>query len=584
MIRLLVIALSIVFSLVGHPVHAQAPDVEKMLAVLDLDIQASLDQELRRTLTEAVIAGIVDSDLYDVIDRAHRDRILAEQAFQCSDIADSACRVKMGRLLGVAHIVTGSVTRVGERYIVNLQRIRVQTGRIEGLKEAACACGTFDLRQTTKAVAQQLAGLDVPLPVPTGGGEAPTIWNPPGQSTMIVRFESRPPGAVVLKDGRLLCQQAPCAKALAPGTARIAMEMDRYYRKEAVVKIEKGMLPVALELVPRQGALEVRAIDSDGNAVEADVYVGGAVAGKTYAPITLLIGTHEVEVRSSSGTWKGQVEVTERQVAGVTAKLTGGSGQSVSGSGSTAGMVLIPGGSFMMGCVPGDSECSDDEKPRHRVTVGSFYMDTHEVKVSEYKACVQAGRCKEPATKSSSDQKYTPYYNWGKSGRENYPVNGVSWNDANSYCSWKGGRLPTEAEWEYTARGGLEGKIYPWGDTFKCSQANADDETKLDSNTVPGGAGCDGYEGTSPVGRFPVNGYGLFDMSGNVWEWCSDWYGKDYYSSSPANNPAGPGSGEYRVLRGGSWDFNTWLLRASGRYLNTPAGRLSSNGFRCVRD
>jgi formylglycine-generating enzyme required for sulfatase activity len=209
-------------------------------------------------------------------------------------------------------------------------------------------------------------------------------------------------------------------------------------------------------------------------------------------------------------------------------------------------------------------------------------MDAYEVTNAQYKKFVDAKGYKAPLLWNDSN------YN-----APNQPVVGVSWNDAKAYADWAGERLPTEVEWEKAGRGGLAGKIYAWGDDWpppKNSGNFADETAKktFPSQIIINGYD-DGYAYTAPVGSYKPNGYGLYDMAGNVWEWCADFYVHKYYDDSPKQNPKGPDSGkgldsrEARVLRGGLWYYcNTYFLRVSTRGDFGPAGTSHDIGFRCA--
>ncbi len=243
------------------------------------------------------------------------------------------------------------------------------------------------------------------------------------------------------------------------------------------------------------------------------------------------------------------------------------------------GMSFIPGGTFQMGCVPGDGSCYANESPRHTVTVDAFYMDQMELTVGAFKKCVAAGVCAVPS------DKWGPVVNvacnFPKTGKDDHPINCVDWVSADAYCKWVGLRLPSEAEWEYAARGGLDGKLYPWGDVateeFAVYSSNS---TGLDFTEF-----MNGKEGSNPVGSKPagVNSFGLFDMSGNLCEWVNDWYASDYYESSPTENPKGPTTGTYRANRGGFYKYPAEGLRASLRFHDVPTQFFDGLGFRCAK-
>jgi formylglycine-generating enzyme len=221
-------------------------------------------------------------------------------------------------------------------------------------------------------------------------------------------------------------------------------------------------------------------------------------------------------------------------------------------------MVWLPPGEFEMGCVRGDSECSGDEQPRHRVAFSQgFWIGATEVTLAHYRAFSQASAHPVPRQPE-----------WVE---DSHPVVNVDWNDATAYCTWAGGRLPTEAEWEYGARAGTAGGKFPNGRSITHEEANFD-----------GIGGRDQWPKSSPVASFPPNAFGLFDMLGNAREWCFDGYDDHYYFNSPANDPPGPANGNSRCARGGSWTSDPGRLRISYRDNMDPSLSTVSTGFRCV--
>jgi len=231
--------------------------------------------------------------------------------------------------------------------------------------------------------------------------------------------------------------------------------------------------------------------------------------------------------------------------------------------------VYVPKGKFSMGSKKG----FEDETPVHTVTLDAFWIGQTEITNAMYDLCIKSNICR-PHVR-------TDYYSRDGS-LPAYPTVFVSWDDAKKYCQWVGGRLPTEAEWEFAARG-TDDRVYPWGNEFQCKLGNFDDETALDKEVVSGGPNCDGYQYLAPVGIFPgnISPYGALDMAGNVWEWVSDWYGK--YEKEAAVNPVGPKTGDRRVVRGGSWlNHSDALFRTSNRYSYPPDLADDNVGFRCV--
>lgn len=238
-------------------------------------------------------------------------------------------------------------------------------------------------------------------------------------------------------------------------------------------------------------------------------------------------------------------------------------------------MVYIPAGEFIMGSGEGE----DNEAPVHTVYLDAFYIDKYEVTNAQFKEFSEEtghkGMINQPGFEGFID-----YFN----NYPNYPVVNITWYYAKDYAKWAGKRLPTEAEWEKAARGTDERK-YPWGN----ESPNAGGIYRANYRTASEDGGADGFKYTAPVGSFPenVSPYGVFDMSGNVWEWVADWYDSEYYTYSPKQNPKGPEISPIggKVMRGGSWDLSDSSMRCARRYgKDGPGDWFSDVGFRCAVD
>jgi formylglycine-generating enzyme required for sulfatase activity len=281
-------------------------------------------------------------------------------------------------------------------------------------------------------------------------------------------------------------------------------------------------------------------------------------------------------------------------------------------------MAKLDGGSFLMGTDGNEGFPKDGEGPVRKVTLDPFHIDRYPVTNIQFQEFVKATDYRTEAERFGwsfvfqghiSPERYEEIVEATVSGAEwwckvrgadwkhpegpgssidvrpNHPVVHVSWNDAAQFCTWIGKRLPTEAEWEYAARGGLEQKTYPWGDELA---PNGQHLCNIWQGEFPDlDLAEDGYSSVAPVDSFPPNGYGLYTITGNAWEWCADWFHPTYHLTATLRNPAGPLGGEARVMKGGSYLCHHSYCnryRVAARTSNSPYSSTTNISFRCVRD
>ena len=283
--------------------------------------------------------------------------------------------------------------------------------------------------------------------------------------------------------------------------------------------------------------------------------------------------------------------------------------------GTAPPLVAIPAGRFTMGTDDPRGYAADGEGPAHEVELAAYRIGVHAVTNAEFAAFVDgtghrttaeelgssfvfvgllpAGFPPTRAVAAAPWWREVPGATWRHpegvrstaDGREEHPVVHVSWYDAVAYCRWAGVRLPTEAEWERAARGGRAGHHFPWGDE---REPGGEHRMNVFQGSFPHrDTGADGWVGTCPVGTFAANDLGLHETTGNVWEWCADWFDPAYYRGSPAVSPTGPPTGTSRVVRGGSYlchDSYCWRYRVDSRSANTPDSSAGNVGFRVAAD
>jgi formylglycine-generating enzyme required for sulfatase activity len=311
--------------------------------------------------------------------------------------------------------------------------------------------------------------------------------------------------------------------------------------------------------------------------------------------------------------------VPSKERAAVLAQSRRGSAERVrAAGGSTSEMVHLDGGTFLMGTDSREGFAADGEGPVREVTLDAFYLDVYPVTNGQFAEFAKATRYVTEAERfgwSFVFQGHIPAERyeelvdktvvgvrwWCKvngaewrhpegpgshvAAREDYPVAHVSWNDAAEYAKWAGKRLPTEAEWEYAARGGLEQKAYPWGDELTPGGKHLCNiwQGEFPVNDLAE----DGYSAPAPVRSYEPNGYGLYTITGNAWEWCADWFDPAWHVTATRTNPVGPAAGTGRVMKGGSYLCHQSYCnryRVAARTSNTPDSSTTNISFRCARD
>jgi len=384
-----------------------------------------------------------------------------------------------------------------------------------------------------------------------------------------ISISSSPTGATVYLDDVLVTDKTtPCVlDRVTPGVHVVKFFLAGHSEGTARTSVIRGKTAsVAAKLEPMRGRLVVSSSYGGGSKCEGNLKIDGQIVGRTPWQGDVSAGSHTVEVQCPKGKASQQVTVAHN----------GRSELNILIETCPGGWCLIPGGSFNMGSNDGD----DDERPVHSVTVRTFEMSKTAVTFRQYRACVSAGGC----TPAHVDDGTCWIWNGSKweQGRlpssfqgDEQPVVCVDWDQAQAYARWAGGRLPTEAEWEYAARSGGRDWKYPWGnENATCERAVMDD----------GGNGC-GRNSTWPVCSKPRGNttQGLCDMAGNVWEWVQDWY-HDSYNGAPTDGSAWERpTGSNRVFRGGSWRIIARGVRAANRFNILPGYRRDIVGFRLAR-
>lgn len=493
-------------------------------AVMELKAMEGISKGVTAMLSNYLRAQLVNTNKFTIVTRENMEEILKEQKLQLSGCTSNECVVEVGKFLGVRKMFTGSAGKIGTTYQIDLNLIDVESGKIEKAECEICPkCEEEALYVSLHNIACKIAGL------PISGEKQEKV------ETIMENKENTEGGGAVLK----VIDKDEIMVSLGSSNGI------KLYDDFEVKRVEQIVNPQTKEILGQEEYILVR------------VTVYDLKEKYSYARVNTKYRSDPIKVGD---------KVT-RLIQDTLSETTG-----FEATGETTGMVLIPAGEFLMGSPVGEGR--NDEYPQHKVYLGDYYIDKYEVTNEQY------ARFLNKWGKDEDEQRNPMIYEhgWGlkkiggiwqsSPGYEKHPVVCVTWFCASQYAKWAGKRLPTEAEWEKACRASST-TTYCYGN----DESVLDEYAWYDKNS----------EGrTHPVGEKKPNQWGIYDLYGNVWEWCSDWYSEDYYKKSPDENPQGPSTGSDHVLRGGSWDYSVGSCRSAYRRVSAPTPRWGNHGFRCV--
>lgn len=575
---------------VGLDTQAQeAPGLKPVVAVFDVSVDGmTLPVKTVKLLTGYLSSRLTAGGVYKVgPGSAIKEAMIDLKIESQKECYDQACRIELGKSAAANMNLNSQIWKVGKLCSVNLDLYDLKTEAMENSVEVSgLDCSESGLKAGIaraavqisggKAVATQqetVGGVENALPTApelgssgsasTGADNLPTIKAEIGYLSV----EGSPKGARVDISGPKGFGDKGKAATVLPvrpfqvpaGSYTVKVSWTDFDSEEKAVRVYADATEIVkVELVKSTGQLELSG-KPEGAKSRLECQKGFAKDfGLPGTPVTLTVPRGECRVmveRDGYEKYDNRVAVEGGQVSRVKVDLkremvdaSGGSAVSAGSGPGGVQWVRIPGGSFQMGSNDG----SENEKPVHAVNVQTFEIAKTEVTVAQYRKCVEAGACSKPDDKSSNSN-----CNWGYLDRDNHPINCVDWDQSSVYAKWVGGRLPTEAEWEYAARSGGKDRKYPWGDQTATCQSTVMSE---------GGNGC-GKGSTWPVCSKVAGNteQGLCDMAGNVSEWVQDWY-HNSYNGAPSDGSAWESpTGSYRVRRGGSWNVGANNVRAAYR-------------------